>query len=821
MKKKLGSILLVMLLVFSMMQISVFPIYAATVSDDWLYRLDKSKSGISASFDTSTGVLTISGTGEMPYWDGIDGSPPPWEDYREDITSVIINNGVKNISSCAFVECINMKTISIPSSVTSIGQGAFAWCSKLTSITLPSSITEIVSWAFNGCDSLENIYFQGKAPSVYAADSGWEDADGYWISTASFNKDLVTLHYLSGESGWTSPRWEGYKTAISSGNLDIPSITEPQSDNALISLLSKHSSTEYSPELAKLAMDFSNDAYNKEKIIKSYEAHGLTGSNPKNYGEKFNFKRPAFHIGMTKEDDGGNVVVAITIRGSKSLADWIDDLNVGFTSLTLGEHYGFSLSRGHIYDELESFMRDSTFGSIRTGTASKNNKVKYLIAGHSYGGAVANLIAKTLVDSGIDKSNVFAYTFACPNVTINASNPKGKYDHIMNVYNTQDTVPKLPSSLRNKWSKYGTFYWFIDTPLSTSYNTPHDNNLYNEFMNKLNQPDQNGYLGYVPRKEPPGLIYWGGVLCPTDVKVFDKDKNLIVEVIDNRVSYKTEVDNFIIYTIDDEKYFLCDSIEQYDIEIIATDSGKMDYNISAYNPNLDEYTITKSFKDVPIVKDQKMLSSIGDNANVAETQLQIVDKQGKVTKNIEGISTVSNISTASNWAKDGIQSAAEKGFVPTEIFGNYQEVISRVEFCRMAVKWVEYATGKNIDYILEEKGVSRNPNAFTDTRDPDILAAFALGITSGTGNNSFSPEGQFTREQAATMVMNACKIIGANINNPMASGFDDINIASDWALNGINFVYSNGIMQGTGNNNFSPKLTYTREQSILTFDNIK
>jgi hypothetical protein len=55
----------------------------------------------------------------------------------------------------------------------------------------------------------------------------------------------------------------------------------------------------------------------------------------------------------------------------------------------------------------------------------------------------------------------------------------------------------------------------------------------------------------------------------------------------------------------------------------------------------------------------------------------------------------------------------------------------------MAVKWVEYTTGKYIDTVLSEKGLSRNTNAFTDTSDPDILAAFALGITNGTGGGEY------------------------------------------------------------------------------------
>jgi hypothetical protein len=138
----------------------------------------------------------------------------------------------------------------------------------------------------------------------------------------------------------------------------------------------------------------------------------------------------------------------------------------------------------------------------------------------------------------------------------------------------------------------------------------------------------------------------------------------------------------------------------------------------------------------------------------------------------------------------------------------------------MAVKWVEYATGKSIDEVLDEQDKSRDPDAFTDTDDQNILAAFALGITAGTSAATFTPDGHFTREQAATMIMNTLRAIGADMSDPPDSGFADIADASSWAVPGINFVRANGIMSGTGDNNFSPGAAYTRQESVITFGNI-
>jgi hypothetical protein len=69
--------------------------------------------------------------------------------------------------------------------------------------------------------------------------------------------------------------------------------------------------------------------------------------------------------------------------------------------------------------------------------------------------------------------------------------------------------------------------------------------------------------------------------------------------------------------------------------------------------------------------------------------------------------------------------------------------------------------------------------------------------------------------------MNTLQAVGADVNDPPVFSFADISSASSWAIPGINFVGTNGIMSGTGNNNFSPQVAYTREQSIATFNNIR
>jgi uncharacterized protein YkwD len=586
-------------------------------------------------------------------------------------------------------------------------------------------------------------------------------------------------------------------------------------------LVTNRSSTRYDPELAKLAIAFSCAAYDNDLdcILGSFENHGFRWSDVKPYyGQvKWSFNEPAFALAR-KTDGKGNTVVAVVIRGSNRLEDWITDFTVG----TDDTHKGFKLSAESVYASLRGFL----------GGIPNDENTKYFITGHSFGAAVANLLTVKLMSAGVQKSNVFTYTFATPNVAKkqgqSAWNPDGRYDNIINICNTADIVTELPPTVKMSdmendiwWGKYGSIDWFTAIPDSKKISAPHNKYLYLSHI----APEATGDFGDVSsiRNKTSEFTNFNaaGILCPVDIDILNSSGVLRARFIDNQPQYLNGGENeLILYTVDDEKYILSPAWNSYYHNIRASGSGTMDYIIRDYSPLVIGNSVIKSFENVSLTIGKQMTANIGDTIKPLEVQFYITDENGKNIGSIEGKTTVLDRYDASDWARNGIKEAIEKGFVPADLQNNYKNVITRQEFCRMAVKWVEYKTGKSIETVMQEKGVSRDPNAFTDTNDPDILAANALGITKGTGNNRFTPNGQFNREQAATMIRNTCKVAGMDISNVSSAGFADIGTASDWAVDGINFVRNAGIMQGTGNNKFDPKSTYTREQSILTFNNI-
>ena len=78
------------------------------------------------------------------------------------LTSITIPNGVTSIGDEAFRNCDALTSITIPNRVTNIGDGAFGYCDALTSITIGNSVNKIGDGAFDGCKSVTIINWNAK-----------------------------------------------------------------------------------------------------------------------------------------------------------------------------------------------------------------------------------------------------------------------------------------------------------------------------------------------------------------------------------------------------------------------------------------------------------------------------------------------------------------------------------------------------------------------------------------------------------------------------------------------------------------------------------
>lgn len=113
----------------------------------------------------SEGTFTLSGDGRPPM---VSASMQitPWDDYKDQIRRVVIEDGVWNTGEYSFSDCTNLTEVELASSVTTIGDGAFSGCTGLTSIQFPGTLDAIGSNAFSGCTGLTELAFPNSLEDI-------------------------------------------------------------------------------------------------------------------------------------------------------------------------------------------------------------------------------------------------------------------------------------------------------------------------------------------------------------------------------------------------------------------------------------------------------------------------------------------------------------------------------------------------------------------------------------------------------------------------------------------------------------------------------
>lgn len=178
MTKRILPLLLAALLLLSLLPQLTLPAAAAASSGSCGDKLKW-------SFNSNTGVLTITGSGDMT----ISGIDAPWAGYKDFITSVSLPNGLSSIGRYAFYSCSKLTAISFPSTLKTIGDHAFQYCTGLKSLSIPDGVTKISYSAFSNCSALVNV----KLPSNLSTIPSLCFASCASLQTVTFPKKLTTI----------------------------------------------------------------------------------------------------------------------------------------------------------------------------------------------------------------------------------------------------------------------------------------------------------------------------------------------------------------------------------------------------------------------------------------------------------------------------------------------------------------------------------------------------------------------------------------------------------------------------------------------------
>ena len=150
--KKYTRLLLCFVLCLSMI-VGVCPVHAEDIAET------------NVTWEQVNDTLYINGTGDM----NIDFeyiTQIPWYSLRNDISKIVVGEGITSISDSAFADFRLTKEVILPSSLRVIGPAAFITCSSLENLVLPYKITRIEDGAFVNCESLKTITIPGSITEI-------------------------------------------------------------------------------------------------------------------------------------------------------------------------------------------------------------------------------------------------------------------------------------------------------------------------------------------------------------------------------------------------------------------------------------------------------------------------------------------------------------------------------------------------------------------------------------------------------------------------------------------------------------------------------
>lgn len=290
----------------------------------------------------------------------------------------------------------------------------------------------------------------------------------------------------------------------------------------------RQNSNGYHRNIALLASSLSSASYNGNKengyyINRAYENLGFDIDNDVTlfsyegaennasydtdliyiYGDSLAFSIATREIGDTR-------LLVIALRGTNlnSTSDILSDISI----------FGKSFCKDDSPTGFLNFFRKVSIGLSlyidehpEITDSADSGKLKILITGHSLGGAGTNLLGayfnthdeniysgfvgneavNTMFSEKLDipQSDIFVYSFACPNVYY-GDPTVADCDNIINVINESDIIPQVPSG-----QKFGQFVYF---------DTNEDNGISAHYGHK--------YVSATDTDIPDGVRYYGGAV---------------------------------------------------------------------------------------------------------------------------------------------------------------------------------------------------------------------------------------------------------------------------------------------------------------------
>lgn len=118
-----------------------------------------------AEYDGSIKKIVIPG---RYYYNGLTATVYEVHNFQncDGLESVVVSDGVKQISANAFTDCTALKEITVPNEFISIGTHAFSGCISLTEFVFPKNLTLIMGYVFLNCVALTKVTLPDELQSM-------------------------------------------------------------------------------------------------------------------------------------------------------------------------------------------------------------------------------------------------------------------------------------------------------------------------------------------------------------------------------------------------------------------------------------------------------------------------------------------------------------------------------------------------------------------------------------------------------------------------------------------------------------------------------
>lgn len=199
---------------------------------------------------------------------------------------------------------------------------------------------------------------------------------------------------------------------------------------------------------------------------------------------------------------------------------------------------------------------------------------------------------------------------------------------------------------------------------------------------------------------------------------------------------------------------------------------------------------------------------------------------------VSSVQAASFTDTRGHWAEDIINELADKGVLhgisDTEF--NPDGTVTRAEFIKMAlgaagIEDVPYRSGECLDVTASDWFGGCIQSALDKGLVPsDMIGGYGAAVIEGDGSSRphysgyFSASSPITREEMSYIIQSVYQYSAGGedeekIAEPVDMHFTDLNAISMWAFDGVRYAYAQGFVSGMEDGTFRPKETARRAQA--------